>query len=44
MTLEKYTLRDRGVCDFVQEFNQVIVRLKENDYYDSQSERYELFN
>lgn len=33
--LEKYTLRDRGVCLFVQEFDQIVEKLKDNEYYDT---------
>ena len=44
MTLEKYTLRDRGIRNFVQEFDEVVNRIKENEFYDTQSERYELAN
>jgi len=35
MTLEKYTLRDRGIRNFVQEFDEVVNRIKENEFYDT---------
>lgn len=38
-TVDKYMLRDKSICDFNLEFESIIQRLHDNEYYDSFSER-----
>ena len=41
-TVDKYMLRDKSICDFNLEFESIIQRLHDNEYYDSFSERQQI--
>lgn len=38
-TIDKYTLRDKGVCKFNQDFDDIITKFEQHEYYDSDSQR-----